>query len=182
MRNKYKTLIISCWIVLIICFLIKMLDLCNFNIICNNDNFALLCNWIDSSWMIYLIATIVYVPSAYLMYLCFTKQKLFDDWWIILLLLPNALLKNKVAILGWMIDLSVLIIIPLIKAKFKNWLYVIFGNVLIVAFQFISLLTKNININLTNEPTLIALIMQIDYYIMIVLYYLYVQYYRKELN
>lgn len=182
MKNKYKTLIISCWVVLIACFLIKIIGASNFEIVSTNDNFIKICNWIDKSWVIYVVATLVYVPSTYIMYLCFTKQKLFNDWWIILLLLPASLLKNKIAVIGWIIDLSVLIVIPLIKGKFKNGLYVLFGNILIIAFQFISLLTKNINFHLTNEPTLIALIMQIDYYIMIILYYLYTQYYRKELK
>ena len=179
-KQKYETLIISCWVVLIACFLIKIFGGNWFEIICENQNFINICEWLDGSWVKYIVATLVYASSSYLIYLCLTKQKLLDDWWILLILIPAPLLKDKIAILGWLIDISVWIVIPLIKGKFKNWLYVLIGIALIIAFQFISLLTKNITINLTNEPSLVALIMQVDYYIMIILYYLYIQYYRKE--
>ena len=179
-KQKYETLIISCWVVLIACFLIKIFGGNWFEIICENQNFINICEWLDRSWVKYIVATLVYAPSSYLIYLCLTKQKLLDDWWILLILIPAPLLKDKIAILGWVIDILVLILLPLIKGKFKNWLYLLIGIGLTFAFQLVSLLTKNITINLTNEPSLIALIMQVDYYIMIILYYLYIQYYRKE--
>lgn len=181
-KDKYKLLIVSCWVVLIACFLIKILGGNWFEIICENENFINICDWLDGSWFKYVVATLVYAPSSYLIYLCLTKQKLLDDWWILLILIPAPLLKDKIAILGWVIDLFVLLLMPLIKGKFKNWLHVLVGNVLLIGFQFVSLLMKNININLTNEPSLFALIMQIDYYIMIILYYLYIQNYRKEIK
>ena len=47
-------------------------------------------------------------------------------------------------------------------------------------FQQISLWTRNIGWNLDNDSMLINLMTQIDYYIMIVIYYLYVN--RKEIK
>lgn len=180
MERRQRTLIISCWAVLIGCFIIKLLGGDWFNIISNNQNFINICNYLDNSWIKYIVSTSVYVPSSYLIYLCLTKQKLFNDWWVMIILIPASYCKMNITFMGWIIDIFVWLILPLIKGKFKNWLWVISGIILIIAFQFISLLTRSININLTNETSLIALILQIDYYIMIILYYLYIQLYKRK--
>lgn len=180
-KNIYKVLIESCWILLIFCFALKLLFGNLFAISVESQNFIAFCEWLDNHWLKYIIATIVYVPSTYIFYLCLTKQKLFKDWWIILLLLPNSYFKDNIYYLGLGIDLFVGIVYPIIKGKGKTWKYVLFGNVLIFGFQLISLLTKNIGFYIDNSSMLIGLIYQVDYYIMLVLYYLYINY-RKELK
>lgn len=179
MRNKYKTLIISCWIVLIACFLIKIFGGNWFEIICENENFINICEWLDSGWIKYIVMTLMYIPLSYIPYLAMVNKSFCKDWWIILLVLPCSILKVYLPIIAIIIDLSVLIVIPLIICKFKNWKKVIIVNILMVIFQLISLFTKNIGYYMPNDSILISLIFSIDYYIMTILCYLYC---RKELN
>lgn len=173
MKNKYKTLIISCWVVLIVCFLIKIIDPSNFEIICNNDNFIKVCEWLDNSWAKYIVSTLFYVPSVYIIYLAMTNQKIGDDKFLLLVLLPVSYLKANFTTIGLIIDIFIWFILPLLKFKFKNWKRVLLGNVLILAFQFISLMTRNIGGYLLPDSLLTSIIVSIDYYIMLVLYYLY---------
>lgn len=174
MKDKYKILIISSWIVLIICFAIKLFGGNWFEVMVENQNFINACNWLDSNLIaLYSISTLTYCASMYLIYLSLTKQKIKSDLWILLVMLPGSILKGFVPILGLIIDISIWFLIPLIKYKFKNWKRVIIGNILIVAFQLISLFIRNIGWNLDNQSSLLSLIMMIDYYIMIILYYLY---------
>ena len=180
-KNIYKVLIESCWILLIFCFALKLLFGNLFAISVESQNFIAFCNWLDTHWLKYIITTIVYVPSTYLLYCCLTKQKLGKDWWILILLLPNAYFKDNIMYLGLIIDLFVCLIYPLIKEKGKSWKWVLIGNILIVLFQQVSLLTKNIGFYIDNSSMLIGLIYSIDYYIMLVLYYLYIMK-RKEMN
>ena len=176
-KQKYETLIISCWVVLIACFIIKIFGGNWFEIICENQNFINICEWLDGSWVKYIPTTILYVSSVYLIYLAMTNQKIGDDWWLCILLLPMSYIKANFMIVGIIIDIFVWFILPLIKFKFKNWKRVLLGNVLVIAFQLISLGIRNLGIYLTSDSILISIIISIDYYIMIILYYLYC---RKE--
>jgi hypothetical protein len=55
----------------------------------------------------------------------------------------------------------------------KTWYYGIVGFVLNLSFQAVSLITKDIGIKITDESTLITVILMLDYYIMMALYYFY---------
>lgn len=180
-KNIYKVLIESCWILLIFCFALKLLFGNLFAISVESQNFIAFCDWLDTHWLKYIIATIVYVPSTYLVYCCLTKQKLGKDLWLLLFLLPMAFVKERIAIIGVIIEFIYLLVIPLIKSKFKNFKWIILGIVMIYIFQLISLLVRNVGFYIDNSSMLIGLIMQIDYYIMLVLYYLYIHY-RKEMS
>ena len=174
MKDKEKILLYACWAVLIAYFLIKMLGGNYFEIACENERFIAFCNWLDNNLVAKLvISTITTTTSNYLIYLSITKQKIGKDWWIILLCLPISIIKHYISVLGLIMDLSIMILIPLLKYRFKNILRVIIGNVLVLLFQVISLITKNIGLSLPTEYSLIALIYMIDYYLMIILYYLY---------
>lgn len=95
---------------------------------------------------------------------------------------PISILKAKLPLIGMILDLLIGILIPLIRNKFKNWKIVIIGNILLIIFQFISLITKNIGGYITSDSILVSSILSIDYYIMLVLYYLYTHFERKENN
>ena len=179
-KNIYKVLIESCWILLIFCFALKLLFGNLFAISVESQNFIAFCEWLDTHWLKYVISTIVYVPSTYIFYLCLTNQKAFKDWWVLLILLPCSILKWELTTIGVIIELFIGIVLPLSK-NIKKWKYVLFGNIAMVVFQQISLLTKNIGFYIDNSSMLISLIYQVDYYIMLVLYYLYINH-RKEMN
>ena len=57
----------------------------------------------------------------------------------------------------------------------RTWYLGIIGYILVFVFQLISLFTRNIGIKYTHDSSLTTLILMIDYYIMIIMYYLYVK-------
>lgn len=173
MKDKEKILLYACWAVLIAYFLIKMLGGNYFEIACENERFIAFCNWLDNSWFKFVISIITYTTSMYMIYLCIVKKKILNDWWMILVMLPASVIKYYNPIIGLVLDFIYIILIPLIISKGKLWKRVIVGNVLMFAFQLISLITKNIGYYYDNSSMLVGLIYMIDYYLMIILYYLY---------
>ena len=180
---RLKVLIIVCWVVYIACLIIKLCGGNQFEIATSNETFIAICDYIDNTlWLKMIIATITYVISSYIAYLILIKRKFFNDWWIIFILvianIINILINN--VYLNIALSIIVALIIPLIRTRFKLWKHIIIGNILIFIFQLISLLTRNIGWNLNNQSMLVSLIMQIDYYIMLIIYYLYIN--RKEIK
>lgn len=172
MKSKYKTLIVSCWIVLLICFIVKIFGGNIFEAMTENQHFIEVCNWLDNSWFKYVVATLFYEFSTYLIYLTMCDKKFKEDSWILLAMLPVSLIKSFIGAFGIIFDILFMVIIPLIVCKFKNWKKVLIGNILVFLFQIVSLFTKEVGIYLTSESILISMIVSIDYYIMIILYYL----------
>lgn len=180
---RLKVLIAVCWVVYIACLIIKLCGGNRFEIATSNETFIALCDYIDNTlWLRMIIATITYVISSYIAYLILVKRKFFNDWWVIFILvitnIINILINN--VYLNIALSIIVALIIPLIRTRFKLWKHIIIGNILIFVFQLISLLTRNIGRNLNNQSMLVSLIMQIDYYIMLIIYYLYIN--RKEVK
>ena len=192
MKDKYKTLIISCWVVLLVYFVIKLLGGNYFEAICYNPNIVSICEFVDNNyWVSYLFKAPAYAITSYLVYLTITKQKLKDDWWMIIILLVQPFCKRYILPLGLAIDAFTLIIYPTLKLIFVNkdkwWiviLRVLIGNVLLVAFQLLSTFTRNIGYYIPLDNTLVGIIMSIDYYLMTLLYYLHTRdyYYKKEVK
>ena len=63
-----KRAIILCWILLIICFIIKLCGGNYFNIMCNNENFIRFCNFIENSIIKYIIYLFSFIFSSYLLF------------------------------------------------------------------------------------------------------------------
>lgn len=178
MKNKYRVMIITCWVLLVTAVIVKLCGANIFNIVVNNQNFINACDYIDNHlWLKYILATIVYIPSTYLIYLTMTKQKIGKDLWFILVCLPCSTLKGLNQYIGMAYEIIIiLLLIPLLRCKGKNWLLVLIGIAVIILFQQISLWIRNLGFYLEKDYFLLNLIMLIDYYIMVVLYYLHVQY------
>ena len=68
MKDKYKTLITACWIVLICCFIVKLLGGNWFEIACNNEKFIAFCNTYKNTIIEYIIGFITYTTTATLYY------------------------------------------------------------------------------------------------------------------
>ena len=171
-KDKYKILINASWIVLLICLMTKMFGHGLFVIICENQNFIDACNWLDGSWVKYIIATLFYEFSTYLIYLTIMEKKIGDDWWLLIAMLPVSFIKSIVGAWGIILDLIFMVLIPLIVGKFKNWKNVLVANLLVIFFQAVSLVTKELGLYLTSESMLVSIIVSIDYYLLILLYYL----------
>lgn len=177
MKDRYKTLIISCWVVLLCCFVVKLLGGNFFEIVCENEKFIRFCKFIDGNILKYVISFILYIFSGFLYFKAIIKDKLskikngilvisLSVWWILKLVLTEQ------QTIIFILDIAYMILMPIIIKK-KIWLFSIISFFLNLAFQLISLLTKNIGIKFVDETMFMAIIFNIDYYIMIVLFYLY---------
>ena len=190
-----KLAIVLCWIMLVACFVIKLFGGNWFDIVCTNEHFSNLCDFIDNNVFIkYIIAFPLYVFGTYFIIVSCCK-------------LPNANSHQKTMIVGclvmvWLsqfismglkmaLEIIVFLFMPtLLRYMFcddglksiikKNWHLGIIGYLLDLGFQLLSLVTRNIGIKLVDDKILVSLILMIDYYIMIALYYLYVKTMKGE--
>lgn len=175
-------MIIICWIILLLCFVVKIFGGNFFNIVCKNETFANICAYVDKAvWIQYIIGCIsTFILHS--MYLLAISKKLWYSKRDLLFVIPTVLIGVGLRlinnILGYIMDIWQYFILPfLIENKFHKNVYVrriALGFVLTFIFQVISLLVKNIGIKVvTDEPFLIALIYFVDIYIMVIMYYLY---------
>jgi hypothetical protein len=188
-KERYlKRVIIVCWIALAICFGIKLFGGNLFEIMCNNENFIKVCTYADNhSWAYYLISTAYCFISNYF-FICalLGKWKMSRNQLIIFSITTVVVCFVKMIsnIFGLILDLWQAIIMPCvftIKNTKRHWI-VLIGNVLVFAFQTISLLVKNLSFGVvTDNGLLISIIYSIDVMLMLILYYLYSNFYtRKE--
>lgn len=186
-----KRAIILCWAMLIVCFVIKLFGGNWFEIICNNEHFVYICDFIDAHlWVQDILALITYLPSTMLIMLASASLTRPSAKQVLVLLACVGAawtLQYVSLILKMIAEIAVYLAMPTVlhviarrevcaKTVIKeNWYKGIFGILFCCAFQLLSISVKNIgNLFVTNN-TLVALILMIDYYIMVILYYLYVK-------
>jgi hypothetical protein len=187
MENKYKTLINSCWVVLICCFILKLLGGNFFEIMCNNNIVIKICNFIDKTFLLYIFNFLCYYIAAIFYYKAILKEnkligknKLIHLFtlalYIIKLFIQIILTKNfdlnKITLIVLIID-TIFMILPILIINVKLYKRAIIGYLLVLIFQIISMITRNLGIHFAVNSTLLVAIFSIDYYIMIILYYLY---------
>ena len=182
-----KRSIIACWVILIICFVIKIFGGNYFGIVCTNDKFLAICNYIDNSWIAYLLRCISFLLSSFLIFKCidYGSSKIKTIIFLMLCMcvwsykhLINLGIINVGTFIYAVMDFVSLYIMSVICSSKKN-IYVRFIKpiifiALLLAFSLISATTKNIGIHESlNSYFVEGIIFMIDYYIMIVLTYLY---------
>ena len=83
-----KRAIIACWVILIVCFIIKLFGGNFFNIISNNERFIQLCKFIDNTWLYYVVGYINYIFAGYIYTFAIIgkinnyKKSIFNICWI----------------------------------------------------------------------------------------------------
>ncbi len=185
-----KRAIILCWIMLIVCFIIKLFGGNWFEIICNNEHFVYVCNYLDKHLIPnYAIAFVLYISSTYLVVCacCLTSKPNLKQFFLIIIVIfvvwaTQFITMTVKSILEIIMFLLLPFFVSCLSIGFNNWKTALKGNwykgiigyVLVLLFQLLSLITKNIGIKITDSSTLITFILMIDYYIMVMLYYLYV--------
>ena len=185
-----KKAIILCWIMLIVCFIIKLFGGNWFEIICNNEHFISICSYLDTHiWLRDLVAFPLYVVSTFFLMISASNTPRPKIKQIIIVLVSVVFVWSTryIADIAKMIfEVVMFIALPFVlqsvdagikewKTTLKHtWYLGIIGCVLDLIFQIISLVTKNIGIRIIESNSLISLILMVDYYIMIALYYLYV--------
>lgn len=178
-NNTYGMLITVSWIVLIICLIIKLFGGNWFELGTDNENFVAFCNYVDNTmWLKMVLACGIYLISGYFILSVILNKKMTLK--LLALFYPLMITKS---ILGWyilwlayIIDFFIIVILPLILGKFRNWKRVIVVNVLIILFQFLTMAIRNLSIGTgfnENNYFIVQAIYQVDYYLMIILCFLY---------
>ena len=154
---------------------------------CENENFIAICNYADAHlWADWVITIIACFIQLHFFILAMCQKAKFNRIELIIftttVILGTVLKTITPYFIGLIFDLWQLIIMPICfllkdKKRIKN---VFIGNILLAAFQFLSLITKNIGISILSESMLEGLIFSIDIFIIIILYYCYSNLLRKE--
>ena len=188
-----KRAIILCWVLLIICFIIKLCGGNYFNIMCNNENFIKFCNFIENSIIKYIIYLFSFIFSSYLLLKIVKPDLKFISlksllfiicciivWAFKLLIELNIFTMNTLIVN--ILDFVILYILLVIFTK--RPLLSIFAVILLFVFSIISSLVKGIGIDSSiTDNYFVAQIFLIDYYLMLVLSVLYskkIQIKKKE--
>lgn len=114
------------------------------------------------------------VFSCSIYYMAILKEKKINLKWFIPLVIYSMLkiVFNKYDVLFTLLDFVMTIGLPLL-INFKRWKSILIGTLLTLVFQSISLILKFNNFTMFDENTLMVMILSIDYYIMLILYWLY---------
>ena len=185
-----KRSIIICWILLAICLVIKLFGGNFFGIVCENENFIGFCNFIDQyqisaifrflSFMVssILVMKIVNYESKTLNTIAYTF--LCFAYWCFKHLIEVDIIQISTLLYNIIdsVSLYVLILIVINKhqPKWKIFLKPLLAVIILLVFSFVSAFVKNIGINARiTSSFLTGFIFMIDYYIMLILTYLYVK-------
>lgn len=173
-RNILRKTIVLCWSALIVCLVIKLLGGNYFEVFAKNETIINICNWIDGN-IFKKIIRFIFLNMTFILY-CSSIIGKKMNWKQILISVASLVLveviKYSSGSLGFIADCLVLTLIPLIFSKMKI-IRTIIGFLLMNAFQIISLITRNISFGVLDETILVEILLQVDYYIMLILYYLY---------
>lgn len=176
--EKYLQRVITVsWIALIVCFIIKLFGGNLFEIVCTNENFIKVCKYADTHlWAYYSIGAVYCFISLYFFILAILQRTKYKKWELCVLIatvLIGSAIKIWNSTIGLVFDIWQGIIMPFVFSKFKikSIIPIIIGNILLIAFQSISVVIRSINYSiLTNNGTLINAIFSIDVIFMVVLY------------
>lgn len=170
------------WLILIILLVMKFCFNIWYPISTNNDTFITICNFFDDNWIANLILRLFfYMLSSNILFLSLIGKYKYSKWYYCLII--NAIyvgvffLKNYVGFLGLVFELSMVlfaIILNLKRHRFVNRIANIFipiGVYLVVfLWQLLILIVRNTTTyNLDTLPSLVSLILMLDYYIFIII-------------
>lgn len=175
-NDKYGMLIVVSWVVLIFCLIVKLFGGNWFELGVENEKFVAFCNYVDNTmWLKMALACLIYLFTNYFILCILINRKKLDKK-IVALFLPLMITKSIInwyfTTLGLMLDVIILIVLPIVITR--KWKRVIFGNLLVMVFQLLTLGIRNLSINFNFGNTFLEQsLYQIDYYLMIILFYLY---------
>lgn len=190
MKDKYKVLINSVWIVLISYCIIKVFFGTCFELMTSSKNFLELTLFIDNHILLKrTIACINTLITGYFILCAVLKQKYLTKKQL-LVFIPLTIIKSfmqfNFKIFGYILELFILIIYPMIIGK-KSELIIfkkikingrifkpIIGYLLLFIFQLLSMFLSEIALlKFTAINTLTALLYSLEIYFCTILYYLY---------
>lgn len=177
MKNPLKVLIISCWSILLVMVCLKPLLSDQLLAGTNNQTFINVCEYIETSiWLSLPIYLLVNVTTTSLYFMAvFQWRKI--NWKFTIFLIIYTTLKVFLYNATWQIvffifDIILMVVYPILKDK-TLWRRALLGFVLNFTFQIISQFLKLDNAKYFDKYLVTGIITSIDYYIMLILYYLY---------
>ena len=185
MKNKYRVLITSCWALLAICCMTKLFGANIFIAVVEEGNFKLACEFINNNIILRGICNILMnIIGSSFYYMAVLKDKKPRLKWLIPLIayaVIKQIFRENYSGIFFILDIIMMIGFP-IFLNTKVWKTAILGFVITFIFQLLSMLLKLDNFVMFDENFLIGAILSIDYYIMLILYYLYSNYNDLELK
>ena len=181
-KNGLLVVIISCWVLLFGAFISKLLG-ADFYPSTENQTFINLCKYIEThNWLKYTIYCVISLLLNSLSILAILGQKFYTKIQLFIFI-PLIIIMSLVSWYNQIINIIlgvILYLLPIIWLK-NRWYRVFIGLGLILLFQVISILIKNIgHWYLNDEYALVTILMQLDSIIMNALYYLYANYYFNK--
>jgi len=195
MMNKkvLERAIIVSWIILIIALIVKIAGGNWFNVVFTGERMLRADAFFERhNWLQIIVFSITAYVGSVLYYLAICRKRNFK-WYIHTALTPYFIIVTIIKVLlydadvrwGLLLDVITLFIIPfiLLGKPRREYMRVIIAFVLLTGFQSISLLARDITIDVVvAESALTELILTIDVFIMFTLYYLHSQYHKKEVK
>ena len=152
-KIKYlKRVILICWSCLLICLIFKLFGFNIFKINYNNQRFKDICYIIDTNNVLKYIISFIYCLISLYLYTASILQKLYlNNIEFILILLTVAVgtfIKLYSVNIGWVFDIWQILILNLILIfkTTKKYYRVFIAAILLLIFQIISLITKDIGL------------------------------------
>lgn len=192
-KRALKTAIIISWIVLAVCFVIKLFGGNWFEIATSNGTFSKVCAFVDNHlWLQDIIAFCTSLLATILLNLAVLKRKFFTLKQFIVVLaidivsfafviLCDFINNNILNIFVIVSSIVPMCICPMILSK--KVLRSIIAYVLYMTFQAISVVIKGLAITKVNsDSSFVALIFTIDVYVMLILYYLHANFGKDNKN
>ena len=174
-REVLKRMIILCWVILAVCFVVKIFGGNFFNIVVNNERFISICNFIENTFLYYVVGFLFYYANGLFILLAMKRELTLTNKELLLYSIFTIILfaiQYTFQYIGFL-EISIIItiircvIIPMLifKVKIKD---VIVINIFDIVFQLTSSFVKNVHISKTIlESVLVGSIFLIDYYIML---------------
>ena len=175
-----KRMIALCWVLLGVCFVVKIFGGNFFAFVGGSAVVEYIC---DRIYLLIPFQSMFYIIGTYPFYLTVTNHSHKKLCFAIVLFLN--IMKQLVKLgtlwvyIAFICEFICMFIIPIFVFK-RKWFDVIYLNVLLIVFQIISLITKNIVIVDFPRADVVGYVYMIDYYIMIALMFLYSK--KKEIT
>lgn len=185
-NRKYRLLLITCWCVLGLCLVIKIFRSDLFIAHTSCKAFQDFCLFVDNNDFVKygLINLPINIVSCSIYYMAILQESKITKKslkWLIPLII-YAIIKaifNKYDKLFYVLDIIMMLELPIAIDKTKwVWAIISFGATLL--FQALSMIMKMNHYGMFDNDTVIFIILNIDYYIMLVIYYLYRLECKKE--
>lgn len=183
-KKVVKIAIIISWCLLGACVIFKLCGSKVFELAVTNQRFISICNWLDGDGIVlkHILAFILSIPSNTLILLA--SSLIYKPTWKELLIIegvniPIWFVKAFFPIPGFVLECVMFIVIPAVISR--KWWTGFMGLALNVVFQLISMFLRGHDVSvMASTNTILSLVILIDYYIMVILYYLYMIMIKKS--